>query len=255
MSQLLTESLEPIKTKPKKQLKDKIKNLRRVVNTLEISFTAAEEVDRKFLVKLRGSSVKMSSMENRLKQVMQENEQLLDTVHLRSSGSNLGISTISLVHLQYKYDELASAHNTLLKILELRNKDLKKLEEYNLALEEKLHLVTAELEECQAKSVRFERKLAEVKRKKKEKTVKFKRERYALAMVHDRLIALLHKQCLEKNDAINQQLKLTQDGNQGLLFQEIRKNNLLSYENFRLQQEVGYLKAFLQTPPERSLLF
>ncbi|XP_030749351.1 uncharacterized protein LOC115877347 [Sitophilus oryzae] len=231
---------------PNHQLKNKIRKLRKVVKSLEFSLTESLGQDRRLLFEVRSDSLKMSGLRHRLEEVMHENEQLLDKSQARASGTSLGVSTMSLVHLQYKYDELAQTHDTLLQLLESRNAEIKRFEQLNNTLQERIRNLTLDLENSLEKVGNLERKLAEVKRRKREKISRFKKERQALGVIHNRLIAVLHRQCMEKNEFINVQLKLAQDSQKGLLYQEIKKNNLQAYENFRLQQEVEYLKALLR---------
>lgn len=150
---------------------------------------------------------------------------------------------MSLVHLQYKYEELLANHNGLLKILQLKNNEVKKYLNENHNLQENLQKLNFDLGTAQDKISFLLRKISNIKRRKHEKISRLRAERYTLALVHRRLVALLHRQCMEKNDFICSLLKTTTRSEKGLLLQEIRKNNILTYDNFQLQQELQCLRS------------
>ncbi|KAJ8972226.1 hypothetical protein NQ314_000287 [Rhamnusium bicolor] len=66
------------------------------------------------------------------------------------------------------------------------------------------------------------------------------------------MVALLHSQCIERDNILHNQIKQTTESDRALLLQEIRKNNILSYENFQLQQENEYLQSILKLKRHKS---
>nr|CAI5855099.1 unnamed protein product [Callosobruchus analis] len=81
---------------------------------------------------------------------------------------------------------------------------------------------------------------------------KLRNERDTLRIVHNRLANLLNQQCQADDYHLREQLKYISEPRTALLVQEVRKNNLLSYENFRLQQEVDYLRSILRFKQVKS---
>ncbi|KAL1506615.1 hypothetical protein ABEB36_005942 [Hypothenemus hampei] len=210
---------------------------------------------------LRMEQSKKESLELQLQDALQENQQILSDAGLQGefgsagrSVTNLGssISTISLVHLQYKYEELLASNRGLLKALENRNSEVKKHIKENNEFHEKIEKLTFELGTAKDKVTFLERKLNDVRRRKRAKISRLKAERQTLTLVHRRLVALLHRECMEKNDFIESLLRTTTHSEKGLLLEEIRKNNMLTYENFRLQQEVDYFKSLLNLSKSSS---
>lgn len=66
------------------------------------------------------------------------------------------------------------------------------------------------------------------------------------------MVTLLNEQCLEIDKAIAGKIKYCSKPDEALLMQEVRKNNLLSYENIQLQQEIEYLQSMLQIKSKKS---
>ncbi|CAG9772554.1 unnamed protein product [Ceutorhynchus assimilis] len=240
------------KSKKDKKLKLQLKNIASIIRALEIDFFESQKNDRLLLMAVRRKTTENSSLQVQLEESRKENQQISDMVQLKNEGgelsrdcSNLGssISTISLIHLQYKYEELVSYNRGLLKILETKSADAKKYIKENQELQDQIQKLTIESGSCEDKVAFLQRKLSDYKKRKHDKISKLKAERQTLALVHRRLVALLHRQCMEKNDFIKSLLKTTTRSEKGLLLQEIRKNNMLAYENFQLQQELQYLRS------------
>lgn len=258
-----------------KKLKLKLKQISSLVKALEINYIDSQRNDRLLLMAVRLEATKNESLQVQLSEALRENTEIMDVVQLRSEGgdvsracskNNLGIfdfhfifsskpplcllgssiSTVSLVHLQYKYEELFASHRGLLKVLELRSNEVKKHLQENCSLKEKIEQLTADLQAAQEKVEFLQQKMSYIKKRKCEKITKLKTERQTLAQVHRRLVALLHRQCMEKNEFIESLLRTTTRSEKALLLQEIRKNNILNYENFQLQQQLDYLKSLLK---------
>ncbi|KAH1013060.1 uncharacterized protein LOC109543140 [Dendroctonus ponderosae] len=240
-----------------KKLKLKLKQISSLVKALEINYIDSQRNDRLLLMAVRLEATKNNSLQKQLSEALRENTEIMDMVQLRSedgdvsracSKINLGssISTVSLVHLQYKYEELFASHRGLLKVLELRSNEVKKHLQENCSLKEKIEQLIADLQVAQEKVEFLQQKISYIKKRKCEKITRLRNERQTLALVHRRLVALLHRQCMEKNEFIESLLRTTTRSEKALLLQEIRKNNILNYENFQLQQELDYLKSLLK---------
>lgn len=71
-------------------------------------------------------------------------------------------------------------------------------------------------------------------------------ERDTLKAIHNQLIVLLHNQCMEKDNHLLNLIHTTESSDRALLLQEIRKNNILSYESVKQKQELDYLRSILK---------
>ncbi|XP_066146402.1 uncharacterized protein [Euwallacea fornicatus] len=237
-----------------------ILNLKRIDNlikTLDKTFVNSQKNDYLLLMALRMEAVKRSSLELQLQEALQRNQQIMDIVELRNdegdlsrgcSTASLGptMSTVSLVNLQFKYEELLVSHRGLLKMFELRNNDIKTQMNENVDLKKQIQKLIYDCEVAKDKITFLRGKIADLKRKKKEKVSRLKAEGQNLALLHRRLVALLHRQCIEKNDFVKSLLQTTIRSEKGLLLQEVQKNNMLTYKNFQLQQEIQLLKSVVE---------
>lgn len=150
---------------------------------------------------------------------------------------------MSLVHLQYKYEELLANYRGLLRLLELKSDEIKKHIAENDRLKEQMEKLAYDLGVAEDKVQLLQRKLTDLRNRKRDKIARLKAEGRSLALVHRRLVAFLHRQCMEKNNFVNSLLKTTSSSEKALLLQEVRKNNILSYENFQMQQELHLLRS------------
>ncbi|KAJ8924550.1 hypothetical protein NQ315_000699, partial [Exocentrus adspersus] len=232
--------------------KRRVKYIISLVQALEYSIIESQQSDRDLLTAVRLNSLRNNSIEIKMQDLEKENNQLLNTLHLNHNqhnisrtGSDSSCSTMSMVHLQYKYEELLANHNGLLKILELRMSDLRKYQEENLKLKEEIEMLKAETESYKEQILKLSEKNKELKYRKNNKIMRLKNDRNTLAIIHNRLVKLLHRQCMEKNALLHNEIRNTSNSEKALLLQEIRRNSMLSYENFHLQQENEYLQSML----------
>ncbi|XP_066252659.1 uncharacterized protein [Euwallacea similis] len=234
-----------------------LKRIGKLVKTLDGSFVDSQKNDHLLLMALRMEATKRGSLELQLQEALQRNQQIMDIVELRNeerdlsrgcSATNIGptMSTMSLVNLQFKYEELLASHRGLLKMLELRNNEIKTHMEENGDLKEQIQKLLYDFEVAKDKITFLREKLADLKRKKKEKISRLKTEGQNLALLHRRLVALLHRQCMEKTDFVKSLLQTTVRSEKGLLLQEVQKNNILTYKNFQLQQELQFFKSVVE---------
>ncbi|KAJ8943758.1 hypothetical protein NQ318_011970 [Aromia moschata] len=214
-------------------------------------------------------------MTTQLKEMQQENKQLLNMIQQiedHSMSRTPSCSTISMVNLQYKYEELLANYNGLLKILEMRVSDVRKYQEDNARLKQEMESVKVHLQNYEEEISRLSEKLENVKSKKNDKIIKLKKERDTLLLVHNQLIDLLHKQCMEKDEVLHKRIKriyrsrssfaatrsiiyllqYAQDDFFGISMSKVRKNNILTYENFQYQQEIEYLRSLLPVKRYKS---
>ncbi|XP_018577281.1 uncharacterized protein LOC108915668 [Anoplophora glabripennis] len=208
---------------------------------------------------VRLDNLKNHSMKIKIEQLEEENRQLLSMLHPRldelgtsRTPSNSSCSTTSIVHLQYKYEELLANHNGLLKILELRISDVRRYQEENAKLKQEVENLKASLESHNDQISKLLEKNKELKYRKNNKILRLKNDRNTLAIIHNRLVNLLHKQCMENDNFLHKAVKETSKSERALLLQEIRNSNILSYENFQLQQENEYLQSVLNVKKRSS---
>lgn len=150
---------------------------------------------------------------------------------------------MSLINLQYKYEELLANYRGLLRLLQLKSDEIKNHIAENEKLKEQMEKLTYDLGVAEDKLQLLQKKLTDLRNRKRVKISRLKAEGRSLALVHRRLVAFLHRQCMEKNDFVNTLLKTTTSSEKALLLQEVRKNNILSYENFQMQQELHLLRS------------
>ncbi|XP_050293152.1 uncharacterized protein LOC126733791 [Anthonomus grandis grandis] len=233
-----------------------IKKTFSIINELELSYLDSQRYDRFLLLTLGMKTLHCSSLEGQLEEALKENKEVLSAVRIGSDDKNSGlcnsISTVSLVHLQYKYEELLTSHRGLLQVLELRNNEVKKYLSENRKLQEQIQRLSYELGAAQDTLNFLKRKITDFKRRKHQKIVRLKAEKHTLSLVHEKLVAMLHRQCMEKNSFVESLLKTTTKSEKALLLQEIKKNNTLTYENFQLQQEIQYLRNILNVSISRK---
>ncbi|XP_023012383.2 uncharacterized protein isoform X1 [Leptinotarsa decemlineata] len=244
------------KEKPKRsECKKRIKNILSTINELERNLIKSQQTDRQILMAIRLDHLKDKNIITQLEEVQKENKQLLDMMQLQDcqrknmsrTNSSTSCSTMSLVNLQYKYEELLANQNDLLKLLEMRLSENRKYHEENCQLQEEIESLKLQLQNSQEEFSRVLQKMKDSKVKKSNKISKLKNERDTLKMVHSRFVSLLNQQFTERDDTLCEILKTTPESDKALLIQEIRKNNALLYENFQMQQKIDYLQSIMNT--------
>ncbi|CAH1964003.1 unnamed protein product [Acanthoscelides obtectus] len=198
------------------------------------------------------STLKDHSNKMHLETLEDENRKLIsllvgtDDVMAQRIDPATTCSTMSLVHLQYKYEELVKNHNSLLKMLDARLNEMRKYQKENISLNEEVQVLMTKLHNCRSFISELRERIRDIKIRKNNKISKLRNERDTLRIVHNRLVNLLNKQYRADDNHLREQLKYINEPKTAQLMQEVRKNNLLSYENFRLQQEVDYLRSILR---------
>ncbi|KAJ8978123.1 hypothetical protein NQ317_014178 [Molorchus minor] len=203
-------------------------------------------------------------MENQLKELQHENKQLLNMIQKAEEpcmSRTASCSTISMVNLQYKYEELLANYNGLLKILEMRISDIRKYQGENAKLKQEIESMKTNLQGCEEEINNLVEKLEKLKYKKDGKVsnlgcpiksghlpnkLKFERHESFKLREERETLALVHNHAWKRIAYYIIQIKKSSDPDKALLLQEIRKNNILTYENFQQQQEIAYLQSLLK---------
>ncbi|CAG9862509.1 unnamed protein product [Phyllotreta striolata] len=237
----------------KNGLQKRLKKVYDSANELDESLFKSDQLDRHILMMMKIDRLRDQSICSQLQEAQKENKQLLNMLQLddgrniRGTNSNTSCSTMSLVHLQYKYEELVANQNGLLKILDMRHQELKKYHEENVNLKEAVENLKYTIKKYEIEFTKLLEEIRKIKNRKNRKIHKLKTERDTLKMVHNKFVGLLNKQTMEQDQALMEQLRLAENSEKALLIQEIRKNNGLLYENFQLHQKIDYLEAKLNT--------
>ncbi|XP_057664619.1 myosin-3-like [Diorhabda carinulata] len=230
----------------------RLNNIYALIEELENNLSKSAKLDRQILLMIRLDQISKQNMTNQLNEAQTENKQLLGMMQLSENGrdvprsnSSTSCNTMSLVHLQYKYEELLANQNGLLKILDIRQNEVRKYQTENTRLKEEIENAKFILQKYETEFKNLLEKISRLKSRKNRKIEKLKEERDTLRLVHNRFVSVLTKQSLEKDDILSEQLQNTSNSEKALLLQEVRKNNYLMYENFQLHQKMEYLESKL----------
>ncbi|VEN47242.1 unnamed protein product [Callosobruchus maculatus] len=137
-------------------------------------------------------------------------------------------------------------------MLDVRLNEIRKYQRENISLKEEVQVLTTKLHQCREFISKLRERIKHIRIRKNDKISKLRNERDTLRIVHNRLANLLNQQCQADDNRFREQLKYISEPKMAQLVQEVRKNNLLSYENFRLQQEVDYLRSILRFKQVKS---
>lgn len=129
--------------------------------------------------------------------------------------------------------------------MELRISELRSCQKENGYLKEEMEVQKQKMGEMEELLRKKDRKIRSIKKRKDKYIVKLKLERDTLRDVHSQLIQIIQNLSLEKEEYINNEIKETPSSCKALLLTEIKKNNMLSFENIKLQQQTEYLKSLL----------
>ncbi|KAF5280961.1 hypothetical protein FQR65_LT14908 [Abscondita terminalis] len=125
-----------LKRSKNRGFKIQIKGLRDLVQNLENSLSASEVGEKQLFRQFESESVKNISVVAQLNDARKENKHLLNILqqkclekHPTRSHTDYGssCSTMSMVNLQYNYEELLNNHENLLKLLAIKDKDMERL--------------------------------------------------------------------------------------------------------------------------------
>ncbi|XP_072394823.1 uncharacterized protein [Diabrotica undecimpunctata] len=237
----------------KKEFLKGIRNIYALIDELGASIVKSAKLDRLIFMALNADKLKNQNMEMQLNETSRENKQLIDMLQLDErvdkdlsrTDSNTSCGTVSLVHLQYKYEELVKNQNGLLKILDIRHNEVRKCQSENARLRQEIENFKFMIQKYDIEFTKLLDQAKRTKNRKNKKIHKLKSERDTLRLVHNRFVSLLTEQSIEKDNVLIEQLQNTSSSEKALLIQEVRKTNILTYENFQLQQKLDYLQSKL----------
>ncbi|KAK9701613.1 hypothetical protein QE152_g30493 [Popillia japonica] len=250
---------EKTKKQPE-ELRKKISKITDAVKNLECSLLESKQHDRQLLLNTHGEKVKNQKLAYELEEARKENKQLLnvlqqqcsndpDQVSRSASRSQLdrtsSYSSISMVHLQYKYEELLASHEGLLKVLESKIKESQQCYRENGSLRDELQTLMTQISNSEKTIETLCNKYLNLKERKDRKIANLRYERDTLRLVHNQLVQLLHKKCMDEDRLLSGQLRKSAEPNRALLLNEIRCCNKLQHENARLNQENRILRSRL----------
>ncbi|XP_068905538.1 uncharacterized protein MG328-like isoform X2 [Tenebrio molitor] len=238
----------------RKKLKHHVKQMENTVKTLEDNLKESNQTNNKVMMSLQNDKIKYQGISNQLEEALKENQQLLNILQQKSGEQDASrknsqvdlsesCSTMSIVHLQF--EELLASHHGLLKLLDMKSEEIKKVHDENVHLKTEVEQLRQSFSESNEKFAKLQVKFQKVKERKDGKINKLKVHKETLQMVHNQLVNVLHNQCMEKDNLMSDEIRNCPDSEKALLLQEMRKNNMLAYENFQLNQKLEYLRSIL----------
>ncbi|XP_064214022.1 paramyosin isoform X1 [Tribolium castaneum] len=247
----------------RKKFKEHVKEMEQTVQTLENNLKESNQNEKELMLSVQNDQIKYQGISNQLKEALKENQQLINILQQKTNDQDTSrtnsqvdlsssCSTMSIVHLQYKYEELLTNHHGLLKLLDIKSEEIKKVHEENVRLKTEIEQLRQNLLETEENLENLESKFYRMKEKKNEKINKLKAHKETLQMVHNQLVNVLDNQCMEKDSVMSDEIKNCRDSEKALLLQEIRKNNMLAYENFQLNQQVELLQSVLRAQKKNA---
>ncbi|KAL3277631.1 hypothetical protein HHI36_012972 [Cryptolaemus montrouzieri] len=234
-------------------LLSKVREIQCTIQELEANLQISRSNERNAHLCFHMDNLKSNTINIQLNDAIQDNKYLLNVLQNKCSDidlnrniSNSQISTVSMVHLQFKYEELLANHNGLLKMLENKLSEIHTLTEEKKKLQEEKEIYRFKLEESSEKIEELNSQLTSHQLHHKKKLDRLNMEKETLKSVHNQLTFLLHEECMKKNDILSNEIKESQVPERAQLLKEVQKNNLLIFENVRLRQENEYFKALLK---------
>ncbi|KAK9881076.1 hypothetical protein WA026_014420 [Henosepilachna vigintioctopunctata] len=237
--------------------KSKINEIQTTVEELDKSLSESRSNERKIRLCSHVDRLKSKAVASQLDNTIKDNAYLLNILQNKCDEENLSrnysntqltssLSTMSMVHLQYKYEELLTNHNGLLKMLEKKMSEIRSLTEENEKLREETEIYKFKLEEASEKIEDLNKNLAKSKSHQELKLNKLNIERDTLKTAHKQLVTLLHDECMKNNEILHDKIKDTHIPERAQLLKEVQTNNILIFENIQLRQQNEYLKALLK---------
>lgn len=229
-----------------------IKGVRNVVQNLENSLSESEVGEKHLLRHLQADNIKHLSIVAQLNEARKENKQLLNILQqkclekypMRSHTDYASpCSTMSMVNLQYNYEELLSNYGNLLKLLATKDKDMERLCIENEDNHKKASDLAGKLITCESLLKKIGIKYMQLKEKKEAKIVELKSQNKTLMLVHNQLVSLLNKQYMESDNLLSKYLQNESIPQKALLLQEVQRANKLYHENVLLKRELACLKS------------
>lgn len=230
-----------------------IKDISSTIEELEDNLHQSRSTERKAHLCFHVDNLKSQAVSMQLNDAKQDNKHLLNVLQNKYNDDNprrleltTSLSTMSMVNLQYKYEELLSNHNGLLRMLEKKLTEIHNLSEDKTKLRGELEVYKFKLEEASERIENLTEKLSSYRFDHKQKLEKLYFERETLRRVHNQLASLLHEQCMRKNEMLDNEIKETMVPERAQLQKEVQKNNLLIFDNIQLRQENEYYRALLK---------
>lgn len=244
------EKADETKENKSEVLLSQFKKMKNTIQQLDNSIAEAQHNDHQLIVNLQSDDLKNQKLSSQLEQARKENKQLMNIIQQRCSETNRvsrsssasSFSTVSMVHLQYKYEELLTSHEGLLKVLESRLKETKEYQKENEKLCEEIKKLRCQMADYQQNLLSVRDKYISLKKRKDNKINRLKSELHTLKMVHGQLVKILNEQCMERDGLLDGMLEHTRSPKKALLVQEIRKTNKLQHENTILRQQLALLQ-------------
>lgn len=244
----------------KEKVYSQMNKINLTVEELENNLQQSRNIERKAHLCFHVDNLKSKAVSVQLDDAKQDNKHLLKILqsgHYEDNstrGSELGtsMSTMSMVNLQYKYEELLSTHNGLLKMLEEKLTEIHNVTEDKSKLIEELEVYKFKLEEASEKIEDLNVKMKSYQLNHAHKLEKLKLEKDTLKTVHNQLVSLLHEECMKKNEILSEKLRETQIPERAQFLKEVQKNNLLIFDNIQLRQENEYYRALLKMSMSKS---
>ncbi|KAF5273301.1 hypothetical protein FQR65_LT04723 [Abscondita terminalis] len=241
-----------LKRSKNRGFKIQIKGLRDLVQNLENSLSASEVGEKQLFRQFESESVKNISVVAQLNDARKENKHLLNILqqkclekHPTRSHTDYGssCSTMSMVNLQYNYEELLNNHENLLKLLAIKDKDMERLCIESGNIYKKASELSSKLITCESLLKKLCSMYIELKEKKDLKIFELKNKNETLNMVHNQLVTLLNKQYMESDHILTKYLQNESTPQKALLLQEVKRANKLYHENILLKRELTCLKG------------
>ncbi|KAB0797605.1 hypothetical protein PPYR_08598 [Photinus pyralis] len=237
--------------KPKSEIKIRLEGIKHMVQNLELSVTESDFEDKQLLRQLQVDGIKNFSMLTQLNEARKENKQLLNLLHQKyeqnSSRSHTDFSTtystMSVVNLQYKYEELLNNHDNLLRLLSSKDKEVKRLCKENEDIIQNTSDLSKKLQLYESLLEKLCTKYVALKEKKNVKITKLKTERETLMLAHNQLLNILNSRYMDSDDLLRRYLRQTDVPQRALLLQEVQRVNALEHANLLLKQDIVLLKA------------
>ncbi|KAF2904906.1 hypothetical protein ILUMI_01262 [Ignelater luminosus] len=238
-------------------IQNHLKGMKGVVKKLENSLTESHLEQRHLLIQMHMDDIKNQNVTTQLEEARKENKQLLNIMQQKCHENDIprsqidvtaAYSTMSVVNLQYKYEELLAKYEGLLKIMTSRDKDIKRCHQENEKVTEELHATLKKLHECEFTLKKVCDKYMALKQRKDTKIDQLKTEKETLRLAHNQVVRLLHQQCTKNEDILMRQLHRTLKPERALLLKEVQRSNKFQHENILLKQEIACLKSKCNFP-------
>ncbi|KAF5276519.1 hypothetical protein FQA39_LY06588 [Lamprigera yunnana] len=256
-----------IKKHKSEVLKLQIRRMKNIVQSLENSVEQSNLGDKQLLKQIQVDNIRNLSIIAQLNESRKENKQLLSNEPCQVSdehccfldilqqkyqekpmsrfhrGFDSFCSTMSMVNLQYKYEELLRNHEDLLKLLATKERDVERMCKENDNIYDKTVELSNKLILFESLLKKICIKYTSLKEKKETKMLTLRAENETLCLVHNQLVLLLNNQYMENENILRRYLQNEETPLRALLLQEVQRANKLHHENMLLKRELACLKS------------